>query len=292
MDGVLNVLKPPGLTSHDVVVYLRRKLHTKKIGHAGTLDPQAVGVLPLGVGKATRLLEFMLAADKEYWAELTFGITTDTQDAWGRVLRTSNCADLSLEEIKSKLGQFMGEIKQTPPDYSAVKVNGIPLYKRSRLGLETKISPRTVFVYDFKIIKYKPPRLIFKIHCSKGTYIRTICHDLGESLGVGAHLSFLLRTRVGGFSIAESILPEKIGLLKEKALLPLEIGVENLKKLILTENELVKIRHGQKVFLPEFTPLAKNIAIFNHQGELEAIAEILSQEQKVILKPKKVLKRD
>jgi tRNA pseudouridine55 synthase len=292
VDGVLNIFKPSGMTSHDVVSFLRREFKTKKIGHAGTLDPHAIGVLPLCVGKATRLVEFLIEQDKQYLCELTFGITTETQDAWGEVVRTRAYDQLTLEEIESKISQFIGKITQMVPAYSAVKVEGIPLYKRMRLGMETKSRSRQVTVYKIEIIKYKPPRLIFMINCSKGTYVRTICHDLGEALGVGGHLSFLLRTKVGNFTLQESITLEEIATLKEKALLPLEICVEGLAQIVLSEKEITKIKHGQALSLSEPFPLLKNMAVFNTQGKLEAIAEIIPINNKLILKPKKVLKRE
>lgn len=292
VDGVLNVLKPPGMTSHDVVSFLRRALKIKKIGHAGTLDPQATGVLPLCLGQATRLVEFLMQQDKEYLCEMTLGITTVTQDAWGEVLQTSDYSHLSREEIKSKIPQFTGVITQTVPAYSAVKVEGIPLYKRTRLGMKTKPFSRQVVVYKIEIIKYEPPRLTFMVNCSKGTYVRTICHDLGEALGVGGHMSFLLRTKVGDFTLKESNTLEEISILKEKALLPLEVCVEGLPQIVLSEEELKKIKQGQTLALPETAPLLKDVAVFNEEGKLEAIAVFLTVNNKIILKPKKVFKRE
>jgi tRNA pseudouridine55 synthase len=292
LDGVLNILKPSGMTSHDVVSFLRREFKIKKIGHAGTLDPQAAGVLPLCVGKATRLVEFLIEQDKEYLCELTFGITTETQDAWGKIVKTRACNQLTLEKIKSKIPQFIGEITQTIPAYSAVKVEGLPLYKRTRLGMETKPRSRQVYVYKINIIKYEPPRLTFIINCSKGTYVRTICHDLGEALGVGGHMSFLLRTKVGKFTLEKSITLEETVVLKEKALLPLEVCVEGLSQIVLSEKELKKIKQGQVLSLSEPVPLLKDVAVFNVQGKLEAIAAIFMINNKIILKPKKVLKRE
>lgn len=292
MDGVLNILKPPGMTSHDVISFLRRELKTKRIGHAGTLDPQAAGVLPLCVGQATRLVEFLMHQDKEYLCEMTLGITTVTQDAWGEVLRTNDCSQLTLEKIKETIPQFTGAIRQTVPAYSAVKVEGLPLYKRTRLGMKTKPPTRQVFVYKIDIIKYEPPRLTFIINCTKGTYVRTICHDLGEALGVGGHMSFLLRTKVGNFTLKQSITLEETATLKEKALLPLEVCVEGLTQIVLPEKELKKIKQGQVLTLPEKVPLFKKIAVFNEKEKLEAIAAVLVVNNKITLKPEKVLKRE
>ena len=265
LDGVLNVLKPSGMTSHDVVSFLRRELKTKKIGHAGTLDPQATGVLPLCVGQATRLVEFIMYQDKEYLCEMTLGITTTTQDAWGEVVEICDFSPLSLEEVKSIIPQLSGTITQTIPAYSAVKVDGIPLYKRTRLGMKTKTLSRQIQVYNIDIIKYEPPRVTFVIKCSKGTYVRTICHDWGQALGVGGHMSFLLRTKVGSFTLNESKTLEEIVALKEKALMPMEICVESLDKIILTEEEIKKIKHGQKLVLPKGAQLDNKVAVQNNE---------------------------
>lgn len=292
MDGVLNVLKPPGMTAHDVVTFLRRELKTKKIGHAGTLDPQAAGVLPLCIGQATRLLEFLMHRDKEYFCELTLGITTETQDAWGKVLQTCDCSKITIDEIKSIIPQFLGTITQTVPAYSAVKIEGIPLYKRTRMGMKSEPVSRQVQVYSIKILKYQPPRLTFTIKCAKGTYVRTICHDWGQALGVGGHMSFLLRTRVGNLTLDDSITLEEIVKLKEKALLPMEICVDNLEKIILADEQLKKLKHGQRLILPGTSPLNGNIAVFNEQGNLEAIATIQKVDNKSFLKPQKVLNRE
>jgi len=285
LDGVLNVLKPPGMTSHDVISFLRRELKMKKIGHAGTLDPQAVGVLPLCVGQATRLIEFLIHQDKEYLCEMTLGITTVTQDAWGEVVQTCDYDPLTLEEVASKIPQFIGTFTQTVPAYSAVKVEGIPLYKRTRLGMKTKTLSRQVLVYNLDLIKYEPPRLTFVIKCSKGTYVRTICHDWGQALGVGGHMSFLLRTKVGSFTLNDSKTLEEIAVLKEKALMPMEIGVESLEKIILTEDEINKIKQGQRLIWPKTAPFGNKVAIQNNAGKLQAIASIVTADNNVFLNP-------
>ena len=292
LDGVLNVLKPPGMTSHDVISFLRRELKTKKIGHAGTLDPQAAGVLPLCVGQATRLIEFLMYQDKEYLCEMTLGITTATQDAWGEVVQTCDYSPLILPEIKSIIPQLTGTITQTIPAYSAVKVEGIPLYKRTRLGLKTKTLSRQVLVYNIDVIKYEPPRLTFVIKCSKGTYVRTICHDWGQALGVGGHMSFLLRTKVGSFTLNDSKTLEEIVDLKENALMPMETCVESLDKIILTEEEIKKVKQGQKIILPEAAQLGNKVAVQNNAGKLQVLASIVVIDNKVLLKPEKVFNRE
>jgi len=280
------------MTSHDVISFLRRELKTKKIGHAGTLDPQAAGVLPICVGQATRLLEFLMHQDKEYLGEIMLGITTETQDAWGEVVQTCDYSQLTLEGVTSKIPQFTGTFTQTVPAYSAVKVEGIPLYKRTRLGMKSKSISREVFVDKLDLIKYEPPRLTFVIKCSKGTYVRTICHDWGQSLGVGGHMSFLLRTRVGSFTLNDSKTLEEIAVLKEKALMPMETCVEGLEKIVLADEEINKIKLGQKLILPKTATIGKRGAVLNNGGKLQAIASIVTVDNNVLLKPDKVFNRE
>ncbi len=289
MNGVINVLKPPGMTSHDVVSFLRRELQEKRIGHAGTLDPQAAGVLPVCVGQATRLAEYLGDASKEYLCQVMFGITTNTQDAWGEVVCHKDASALSLEQIEQVIPDFLGEITQIIPAYSAVKVNGVPLYKLARQGRETKDIVRRVKIDYIRIVDYQAPVLTILVGCSKGTYIRTLCHDLGQRLGVGAHMSFLLRTRVGHFGLNNSRTVEEISELSEKALLPPAECVRSLEKIVLSLEKIKKIRKGQQVQIEARLtgPLA---AVFSEAGDLQAIAEITVNGSKYYLKPKKVLK--
>lgn len=308
-DGVLNLLKPPGMTSHDVVSFLRRQFGIKKIGHAGTLDPQAAGVLPLCLGQGTRLLEYLMNHDKEYLCEMTLGITTTTQDAWGEAVTYRGYRQVTLEMLQNALPRFVGEITQQVPSFSAVKVQGVPLYKRARQGAEITPVVRRVKIYHLEIVKFAPPKVTMFIHCGKGTYVRTICHDLGEELGVGAHLSFLLRTRVGSFSLADSLTLEEIASLQEKSLLPLEHCLQGMRKIVLEDADLRRIKTGQKVILPDKQKTVENaslitrhnpaaihpeadVAILDKHGKIQAIASILSENKTNILKPKKVLNRD
>jgi tRNA pseudouridine55 synthase len=308
-DGVLNLLKPPGMTSHDVVSFLRRQFGIKKIGHAGTLDPQAAGVLPLCLGQGTRLIEYLMNHDKEYLCEMTLGITTTTQDAWGEAVTCRDYRQVTLEMLQNALPRFVGEITQQVPSFSAVKVQGVPLYKRARQGAEITPVVRRVKIYHLEIVKFAPPKVTMFIHCGKGTYVRTICHDLGEELGVGAHLSFLLRTRVGSFSLADSLTLEEIASLQEKSLLPLEHCLQGMRKIVLEDADLRRIKTGQKVILPDKQKTVENaslitrhnpaaihpeadVAILDKHGKIQAIASILSENKTNILKPKKVLNRD
>lgn len=218
MDGILNILKPAGMTSFDVVACLRGLLGIKKIGHAGTLDPMAVGVLPVCTGRATKAIEFMMDKDKLYRAELRLGVTTDTQDSTGNVLSTCDvvCSD---EEIEKAVASFEGKYMQLPPMYSALRVEGKRLYELAREGTRVERKPREVEIYSSRMLyinRSDGVRVLLDVHCSKGTYIRTLCADIGQRLGCGGHMSFLLRQRAGAFDIDSAYTLEQLSDMKEK----------------------------------------------------------------------------
>lgn len=244
--GFLNVYKPTGMTSHDVVAILRKITKIKQIGHTGTLDPFAQGVLPVSIGKATRLIEY-LDDEKEYLAEITFGKSTDTYDCEGAVI--SDCkSEITAPQIFDALKDFEGEILQTPPIYSAIKVQGKKLYEYARKGEEVQIEPRKVFIEKIELKAFDDEKQTAQvlIKCSKGTYIRSIAHDLGQNLKVGAHLSKLIRTQAGKFFIENAILLENIKTVVdvEKGLInPLDML--NLPQIIINEDEHKKIMLGQ-----------------------------------------------
>lgn len=210
LDGVLNVAKPSGWTSHDVVEKLRRTLGIRKVGHAGTLDPMATGVLPLLLGKGTRLSEYLIEWDKEYEAVMRLGQVTDTQDATGSVIQERSVSGITEEAIRTTLRQFEGLIQQVPPMYSALKVDGRPLYKMARAGKTVPRNPRPITIHELTLLKVDLPDVLFRMTCSKGTYVRTLCADIGEVLGVGGHLHQLCRTRVGPFHIQDAVSPLEI----------------------------------------------------------------------------------
>ncbi len=206
MDGVINVLKPVGMTSSDVVVSLKKILKTKKVGHTGTLDPDVSGVLPICVGKGTRLAEYLTRQGKAYRAEITFGIVTTTQDRSGEVLQKSYPV-VSQEDFSKVIPQFLGTIRQIPPMYSAVRHQGKHLYELARQGIEVERTSREVQIHRLELLQWISdtfPKGIFEVECSKGTYIRTLCHDIGEALGCGAHMSDLIRLSSGPFKIEDS----------------------------------------------------------------------------------------
>lgn len=205
LEGVLLVDKPKGLTSHDVVYRLRRKLSMKKIGHAGTLDPMATGLLVMLIGKATRISQYLMSVDKAYEGEATLGMITDSQDAEGEVMETRPVPPLAEAQVREAMKGFLGDQYQTPPMHSAIKIDGVPLYKMARKGEEVEREPRFIRVMAFDLVGFAPPKLTFRLLCTKGTYVRTIAHDLGQKLGCGAHLSALRRTGSGQFNIGQCI---------------------------------------------------------------------------------------
>jgi tRNA pseudouridine55 synthase len=224
MEGVLLVDKPGGLTSHDVVYRLRRKLAMQKIGHAGTLDPMATGLLVMLVGKATKISQYLISLDKVYEGEITLGVTTNSQDAEGEVMETRPVPALMEAEVRAAMSGFLGDQYQMPPMFSAVKIDGVPLYKRARQGEEVEREPRFIRVAAFELLGFTSPKLTFRLACTKGTYVRTIAHDLGQKLGCGAHLSALRRTASGKFDIGQCLALDKIQELSlpeiEKRLIP------------------------------------------------------------------------
>jgi tRNA pseudouridine55 synthase len=201
ISGVLLVDKGPDMTSHDVVAVARRCLNMKKIGHCGTLDPMATGMLILVLGNGTRLSDLLMSEDKEYVGTMTLGATTSTQDAEGEILEQKPVPELTMEQVTAAFDAFKGDFYQIPPMVSAIKIGGVPLYKLARKGQEVVREPRFVRVYDYEITRFEPPQIDFRIVCSKGFYVRTYAHDIGQKLGCGAHLSALRRTRSGHFKL-------------------------------------------------------------------------------------------
>jgi len=209
MDGLLNLLKPPGMTSHDCVDVLRRLVGTRRVGHTGTLDPGAAGVLLCCIGRATRLSEFLMAQDKAYRVEVLLGISTNTGDALGEVIARRE-VHVTREALDEVLRRFTGTIQQIPPMVSAVHREGVRLYQLARKGIEVERAPRTVTVYAIEVVRFDPPSVLLDISCSKGTYVRQLAHDIGEALGCGAHAAFMVRTRLGPHTLAESATFEEV----------------------------------------------------------------------------------
>ncbi|MBI5559738.1 MAG: tRNA pseudouridine(55) synthase TruB [Deltaproteobacteria bacterium] len=222
MDGVLIIDKPKGLTSHDVVLRAKRVLGAKKVGHLGTLDPMATGVLPLVINRAAKYADLLSGGSKEYVATLKLGEERDTFDGEGRVVKTFATGGVGAEDVERVLKGFCGRIKQIPPMFSAVKKNGVPLYKLARKGITVPREPKEIEVYSMDVLAIGLPCVTFRAVCSKGTYVRTLCHDAGQTLGCGAYLKELKRTRSGRFTLDTAVLPDcPEGLLRER-IIPLE----------------------------------------------------------------------
>lgn len=215
MNGILNVLKPPGMTSYNVVSAIKRLTGVKKVGHTGTLDPGAAGVLPICIGKATKLFDYIADKKKEYIAGITFGITTDTMDSYGTVLARET-ADIDESSLKECIRNFIGNIKQVPPAYSALKIHGRKYYELAREGIKFDIKEREVIISNIEVIdRISCDTYIIKVNCSKGTYIRSLCNDIGDYLKCGAYMSFLIRTSTGPFHIEDSYTLDEIKLTAE-----------------------------------------------------------------------------
>jgi tRNA pseudouridine55 synthase len=244
MDGVLALDKPAGMTSHDVVDVVRKTLGTRKVGHGGTLDPDATGVLVVGVGKATRLLSYAQEAPKRYAARIRFGSVTSTQDASGEVLET-HPVDVGRDEVFTELKRFVGPIEQIPPMVSAVKIGGQRLHEMARRGEEIERPPRAVTIYELNPTAFdvgETVELEMDVSCSSGTYIRTLAHDIGRSLGCGAHLRTLRRTEAGGFTLADTIDLDSI---REDRLLPLASVVAHMPRTEVDEDDAALVRDGR-----------------------------------------------
>lgn len=292
MDGIFNINKPRGMTSHDVVARIRKLLKQKRVGHAGTLDPAASGVLPICAGQATRLAEYISESGKTYQAEITFGVVTDTYDSEGTVLHTNDVRGLMLAQIEHVLPSFLGSQMQLPPRYSAIKLQGQPAYKRMRAGEEVTLIPRPVEIYQLHILDWQPPRLTLLVDCSKGTYIRSLAYDIGEQLGCGAYLSALLRTRSGPFDLSTSVTLEQLGTAIEQNginafLLPPDSALSHCPAIHLDAATSMRVLHGNKFRCDQISPTAQPVRIYDAEGHFLAIAAWDAEQQ--MWQPGKVL---
>jgi tRNA pseudouridine55 synthase len=276
-DGVLIVNKEIGWTSHDVVAKVRGLLGGAKVGHAGTLDPAATGVLPLLIGKATRVAEYLVGWDKEYRAVLRLGETTDTQDATGTVLQQVDTAGVSAEILDGVVARFRGPQKQMPPMYSAVKVAGRPLYKSARAGETVERAERDIVIHELEVTAVNGRDIALRVVCSKGTYIRTLCADIGQALGVGGHLLSLERTRVGSLTIEQGLTVEQVAAhvaigTVGSVLLTLDRVLAQLPLVTVTTEQATRVLHGAPIGLAsDVLPTASPIRLKDEQGRLLAI---------------------
>lgn len=278
MNGIINVLKPPNMTSQQVVSYVKRITKEKKVGHTGTLDPGACGVLPVCIGKATKIVDYIMNDKKNYICELTLGNETDTCDKYGKKLfdKDLNYQDIDFETFKKVVSNFKGEIKQVPPIFSAVKVNGIRAYELARKGIVPELKERQVTIYDIKIIKFNPPKILIEVTCSKGTYIRSLCLDIGRVLGCGAYMSFLIRTQSGKFNLNNSHILSEITLDNiNNIMLSIDYALD-MKKLYIDKRFYKSIINGNKVPLINSADFTENekVKVYTDDNAFLAIGRI------------------
>ena len=291
LSGIINLKKEAGMTSHDAVFKLRKMLKEKKIGHGGTLDPDVTGVLPIAVGKATRLIEYMQEEGKVYEGKITLGFSTTTEDASGDVVEVTPVSpDLSQEMVDQAMATFVGEIVQIPPMYSAVKVDGRKLYDYARAGQEVERPKRTVEIRSFErtsplVAEGDLVRFTFRVKCGKGTYVRTLSVDLGAKLGYASHMSKLERTGSAGLTLDDALILAEIADLVENGdfsfLRPLELGIGDLPILELTSEEVTEVSFGRRISLETDVDLLAGF----HKGKLIAILE----RRDDLYKPRKVM---
>lgn len=247
MGGLINVLKPPGMTSHDVVSFIRRTYHLKRVGHAGTLDPAAAGVLPVALGPGTRMLEYMTDCDKSYRVELTIGYETDTGDATGTIISEQNCTMPTKDILERVLSSFLGKIEQVPPMYSAIKVQGKKLYELARAGITVERKARQIEIHSITLLNITENTILFDVVCSKGTYIRSLCTDIGLQINCPVVMSFLVRTGVGSFLLDQAYSLEEIAERPDEVVLPVDSALAYMARITLSAELTKAFKHGQMI---------------------------------------------
>ncbi len=300
MDGIFNIYKQKGFTSHDVVAVVRKIIQQKKVGHTGTLDPDAEGVLPICVGKGTKLADYIMNGKKSYKAVVVLGTTTTTEDASGKILQKKEVV-FEQQKIEEVVYSFLGTYCQTPPMYSAIKVNGKKLYELAREGKEIERKQRTITIFDINITKFMPPdQFEIDVVCSKGTYIRTLCADIGKKLGCGAHMGSLLRTSSGMFSLDTAITLDKLKELAEKnelqkALISLEKALEQYSSIVVSSKGNKLLYNGNKIYEHFFEKVngtiiqGQTVLGYDSQNVLIGIYEIITEKNGLCMKPLKIL---
>ena len=266
IDGILDIHKLEGSTSMDVVRVVKRLTHVKRVGHAGTLDPIATGVLPVCLGQATRLMEYVVDQHKIYRAEFRLGAATDTHDAYGTVVSEQDSSGITRSEVEALLPAFTGDIQQQPPMYSALKREGKRLYDLARAGVEVERPTREVSVYSLSLVDWSPPLATIEVECGRGLYVRTLVHDIGATLGCGAHLSALIRRKVGPFTVDKAVTPEKFEEAVEAGtwedlLSPPDIALLGHDSLTVAAPAEEQLRHGQAIPLPDATMYARHLEL-------------------------------
>lgn len=281
VQGILLLDKPLGETSNAALQRVKRMYFARKAGHTGSLDPLAGGLLPICFGAATKISAFLLDADKRYWVRVKLGETTTTGDAEGAVIKTLPTVGVSESDISGALKRFVGEIQQVPPMYSALKQNGERLYKLAREGIEVEREPRTVKIYELKLQSCNLPEFELNVHCSKGTYVRTLAEDIGAVLGCGAHVSALRRTGVGPFSAEQMVHTDELNAAFEKGrqamlelLLPMETALSNWPAVRLNADSTFYVKQGQPVLVPN-APTRGRVRLYDNKDGFIGVGEIL-----------------
>lgn len=293
LSGLLVVNKKIKMTSHDVVENLRRISNFKKIGHAGTLDPNACGILLACLGKATKIVGFLTEYDKEYEAVIKLGVTTDTYDQEGKIVQIKDDLKVKEEEVRKAVESFKGEIWQTPPLYSAIKQNGKKLYQYARAGKQVERKKRKVFIKDIRVLEIKLPYVKLKVNCSKGTYVRSLAHDIGERLGCGAHLFSLCRTGVGPFELEDALDLEAIEKIWNEGkigdfLIPIEKILADIPSVVVKDGFAKRIKEGPNLFPSAVLSWEKKfekgerICIKNDQREIIALGKALRSSEEFL----------
>ncbi len=298
MNGIVNVNKPTGITSFDVVSKVRRLYQIRKVGHAGTLDPDASGVLPLCIGKATKVIEYLMDKDKAYRVGLVLGMATDTQDASGNSILEKPVLS-SDEEIKAAIKSFLGKREQIPPMYSAIRIDGKRLYDLARKGIEIERSPRPVTFFKIDILsivrKSDKAAVIFDVECSKGTYMRTLCHDIGELLGCGGHMNFLVRTRSGPFLLEDSHALDDLEKLKDEgkldtALIPMDQAILKMPSVYVSHSDAIKMKNG--LCVPSEGLTEGFMRVYHENGAFLAIGKTIEEDANMRLRAHKWIGND
>jgi tRNA pseudouridine55 synthase len=301
LDGIINIYKQKGYTSHDVVAVVRKTLNYAKVGHTGTLDPEAEGVLPICIGKATKIAEYLTCETKRYEAEVTLGITTTTEDHTGEIVE-QNDVNFDTESIQKAVASFIGDYLQTPPMYSAIKVGGKKLYELAREGKTVERKSRKITIFDIHILEYLPPNKIkIDVICSKGTYIRTLCVDIGQKLGCGAHMSALLRTQSGKFLLKDSITLDQLKSYRqdnklEDILLSMDKALSDFPKIVTRESCLKALYNGNIIYAgsiaqsPDDLTIGQQVLVYDYVNKFVGIYKVFrDDENKVFIKPVKLL---
>ncbi len=285
MDGIIIVHKEAGYTSHDVVAKLRGILHQKKIGHTGTLDPDATGVLPICVGRATKVCDVLTDRDKTYEAEVILGITTDTLDTSGNILSRSDVT-VKKDDLLAVLSHFEGEITQIPPMYSAVKIKGKKLYEYAREGVEVERKPRQVTIHELELLSVSLPSFRIRVKCSKGTYIRTLCDDIGRELGCGAAMKLLVRTAVGRFGIDDALTIDEIEKNTQDFLIPIDSIFDVYPRVDVPAGQMKLLNNGNPISIrpaPEGISDGSIVRVYGDNGEFYALYRFDEKKRRFVV---------